>query len=255
MTSAQRDAIVSPAIGLVIYNTTTDCLNYYIGYGWITVCGDGDRYPLGFVHCDPSNITRIVDVTNPITGETWMDRNLGASRVAISSTDEEAFGDLYQWGRFAEGHQCRNSAIYSAGLANTAEPNNGNAWDGKFVTVSLDPYDWLSPQDPSLWQGVTGMNNPCPIGYRLPTDAEWEAERQSWITNDADGAFASALKLPKAGYRTRNSGAVGQEFGYYWTSTVSGSKSFVLFFDTNPANATVYAEERAWGFCVRCIKD
>ena len=32
-------------------------------------------------------------------GRKWMDRNLGASRVATSITDAEAFGDLYQWGK------------------------------------------------------------------------------------------------------------------------------------------------------------
>ena len=30
-------------------------------------------------------------------GQVWMDRNLGASRVATSFDDEEAYGDLYQW--------------------------------------------------------------------------------------------------------------------------------------------------------------
>jgi hypothetical protein len=39
-----------------------------------------------------SSIT-VVDVTNPATGRTWMDRNLGASRAATSSTDEQAYGD------------------------------------------------------------------------------------------------------------------------------------------------------------------
>jgi hypothetical protein len=43
--------------------------------------------------------TTIVDVTNPTTGATWMDRNLGATQVATSSTDAAAYGDLYQWCR------------------------------------------------------------------------------------------------------------------------------------------------------------
>ena len=34
MTTAQRDAISSPATGLVIYNTTTDVLNFYNGSAW-----------------------------------------------------------------------------------------------------------------------------------------------------------------------------------------------------------------------------
>jgi len=33
-----------------------------------------------------------------------MDRNLGATQVATSSTDENSYGDLYQWGRRADGH-------------------------------------------------------------------------------------------------------------------------------------------------------
>lgn len=53
--------------------------------------------------------TQVVDVINPTTGHTWMDRNLGASRAATSSTDTEAYGDLYQWGRAADGHQKRTS--------------------------------------------------------------------------------------------------------------------------------------------------
>jgi hypothetical protein len=39
------------------------------------------------------------------TGRIWMDRNLGATRVALSSTDTEAYGDYYQWGRPEDGHQ------------------------------------------------------------------------------------------------------------------------------------------------------
>lgn len=256
MTTSQRDVIVSPAVGLVIFNTTTNCLNYYIGYGWIESCGDGPRYPSGYVHCNPSNPTQIVDVTNPTTGKIWMDKNLGASQVAMSSGDVNAYGDLYQWGRFAEGHHCRTSLVYSSGPANTAVPNAGNPWDGKFITtIGSSPFDWLSPQDDNLWQGVNGTNNPCPGGYRLPTEAEWEAERLSWSTNNAAGAFASPLKLPAAGFRQRNNGTIDGEgsFGFYWSSTVINTDSHLLFFDNSTAQ--VYPAERAYGFCVRCIKD
>ncbi|MCP4487519.1 MAG: hypothetical protein GY820_09420, partial [Gammaproteobacteria bacterium] len=40
-------------------------------------------------------LPRIPTVTTS-TGQVWMDRNLGASRVAHSITDEEAYGDLFQ---------------------------------------------------------------------------------------------------------------------------------------------------------------
>ena len=32
------------------------------------------------------------------TGKIWMDKNLGATQVATSSTDAASYGDLYQWG-------------------------------------------------------------------------------------------------------------------------------------------------------------
>ncbi len=90
-------------------------------------------------------------VTNPTTGETWMDRNLGASQVATSSTDSDAYGDLYQWGRATEGHEVRTSSTTSTN-ATTAVPDMGNSWDGKFITEGSYPIDWLTPQDNTLWQ-------------------------------------------------------------------------------------------------------
>lgn len=39
MTTVQRDAITSPATGLVIFNITTGCLNYWKQTAWYEVCG------------------------------------------------------------------------------------------------------------------------------------------------------------------------------------------------------------------------
>jgi uncharacterized protein (TIGR02145 family) len=187
-------------------------------------------------------------VTNPTTGKTWMDRNLGASQAATSSADADAYGDLYQWGRGADGHQCRNSATTST-LSSTDEPGHGD-----FIT-SID-YDWRSPQNDNLWQGVNGTNNPCPSGYRLPTSAELDAEHDSWSSDDAAGAFASPLKLPMAGYRNYSNGSliyVGSR-GYYWSSSsVSGIYAYTLYFGSS--TASLYYYRRARGSSVRCLKD
>lgn len=37
---AQRDSIISPAIGLIIYNTEMNCINYFNGLGWANLCGE-----------------------------------------------------------------------------------------------------------------------------------------------------------------------------------------------------------------------
>jgi uncharacterized protein (TIGR02145 family) len=193
-----------------------------------------------------SGATIIVDVTTA-TGRTWMDRNLGATQVATSSTGANAYGDLYQWGRRSDGHQCRNSATTTA-LSAVDQPVNGNFIDS--------PYNWRSPQNDNLWQGVNGINNPCPTGYRLPTVTELNEERLSWSPNiNATAAFNSVLKLPMAGYRQSGNGllTIAGSLGIYWSSTVSGTNARYLLFASSEAG--MHAFYRAFGFSVRCLKD
>ena len=183
-------------------------------------------------------------------GRIWMDRNLGASQVAESSTDEAAYGDLYQWGRGTDGHQLRTSSTTST-TSSTDDPGHGN-----FITHNFDPpIDWRIPQNDSLWQGVSGTNNPCPSGFRIPTAAEWETERSSWGSNDSAVAFSSPLKLVLAGNRYQYDGTlsgVGTS-GAYWSSAVDGVVSF-LYFGSGYAGVS-NGEARALGYSVRCIKD
>lgn len=247
LTSAQRDAIISPAPGLIIYNTTSNCLNVFTGIYWNELCGVQiipPGYPTGYVHC--STPTVITEVTNPTTGKIWMDRNLGAGQVATSSSDAASFGDLYQWGRFADGHQCRNSTTTNT-TSSTDSPGHN-----MFILPPSGPHDWRSPQNENLWQGVSGTNNPCPTGFRLPTQSEMEAERQTWSPNNAAGAFASPLKLPFAGYRFFGNGSISFSVSGYWTSTVGNPYSYYLEFGSS---AYFVNSNRALGFSVRCIKN
>jgi uncharacterized protein (TIGR02145 family) len=244
-------------------NGLTDSTTYYVrafatnnagtAYGteisFITLdsvpCTSG--YSAGTVYC--AGQTAIVDVTNPATGKIWMDRNLGATQAATSSTDAASYGDLYQWGRRADGHQCLASPTTSA-LSSIDQPTNGS-----FILSPNIPYDWRSPQSNNLWQGVNGVNNPCPCGYRLPTEAELVDERLSWSSNDAQGAFSSPLKLPMAGFRVYTDGSlnnVGTD-GFYWSSTINGIYSRML--SLNNSFAAMYGNSKANGYSVRCIKD
>ena len=106
-------------------------------------------------------------------GRVWMDRNLGAVRVAQSVDDYRVYGWLYQWGRLADGHEIRSSTTTNRSLG-------GIPGHGDFIAPTALPYGWLILQNDSLWQPVSGINNPCPPGFRVPTETEWQTEIKYW---------------------------------------------------------------------------
>jgi hypothetical protein len=250
MTNAEKNLITSPAAGLQVW--CTDCgysgeAQVYNGSSWTNLIGGTVSSTI--VNCTGVS-TAVVNVTTS-TGKTWMDRNLGATQVATYMWEANAYGDLYQWGRRTDGHQCRTSSTTGT-ISSVDQPANGFF----ILTTNSSPYDWRSPQNANLWQGVNGTNNPCPSGYRLPTEAEFVAERGSWTSPDRDGAFGSPLKLPTAGSRLFDTG--GYVFfmhgggGSYWTSTVIGIYSKRL--EILSIGSDIYQDARASGNSVRCIK-
>ena len=244
MTVAQRDAITSPSQGLIIF-----CINCASGEGELQI-----KLTSGWKNTIGGNVNDYQLVTSG-TGKIWLDRNLGATQVATSSTDAASYGDLYQWGRNSDGHQIRTSTTAVGPVASGSEGAN-------FITSASD---WLNPRDDTRWNGSTkGTHDPCPSGFRVPTYTELEAERNNggtgfWGTgslqNNALGAFNSALKLPVAGVRINWTGALTEvgDYGRYWSSTVSGTNARNLSFGSSIAY--MHANTRAYGFSVRCIKE
>lgn len=255
MSTADRNAISSPAVGLTIYNNEVKCLQWYDGTGWFNACdGTTDLPPIASGPCagEPQEIVFNELTYKPIasSGKCWLDRNLGATRVATNRNDADAFGHLYQWGRGNDGHQLRTS-----GSTARPTPQTSLAPGNTFLTGQSDWYTGTNAR----WFQITQENNPCPLGYRVPIyNTEWQVEVASWNTTIYDRrerAFQSPLKLPVNGLRQTN-GVIPANpgFGAYWSSAdaVRPFAFAIRIFDTFIDDQ---GENIANGFAVRCIKE
>ena len=224
-------------------------------------------------------------VTNPTTGKTWLNHNLGAHYTQVNHPDFDptyeitdlndhlAFGSLFQGGRYSDGHELitwtgpDNATPVNSGATNAKLPStnrDSNAFIYSCNMSSCYPYSWMDPINFDTWNGVAAANNPCPDGYRLPTEEEYTNEVASWSSKDVSGVLASTLKLTTVGSRDGSSSATPifpNDVGRYPTSEYRGYtvddeyRTALLFFNPSTGFTSISTDNTRTGYPVRCIKD
>ncbi len=251
---------------IVLQNNNAVIPTFFSGNASITLSGDATNTlsisPRIDVKPISSSATAVVEITSA-TGKIWMDRNLGARRVATALNDKVAYGNLYQWGRGEDGHQTfivNGAADYGLlmGGATSILSATDNPGHSMFIYTTATPNDWRSTQNNTLWQGVSGINNPCPSGFRLPTTAEWSSELSTNGISTLAQAYSSIFKLTAPGAVINTSTIAStssySSYGYYWSSTVSGASAESL--RGSPVSISIPGTfPRAWAMAVRCIKN
>ena len=264
--------------------TASGTFNYSIpltgGCGTVSAAGTITVTPC----CDPA-------VGVLINGVCWAKTNLNVGGVFAANPYD--YGALYQWGRKSDGHENRFSAKYptdnyveESGIVSGADldatgqvaPTSGAY--GKFIKNDAHPDDWRFPQTDTLWNRGTAavpvktINDPCPAGWRVPTEIELSSLTAGtvtgvWTTNylssgingrlftDNTGGVSNGnfIFLPAAGFRNHGTGEVlySGEDGVYWSSTVYGIGARYLLFLDGPVGVSSFY--RAIGFSVRCVSE
>jgi uncharacterized protein (TIGR02145 family) len=233
----------------------------------------------------PASATTLTDV---VYGEqTWMDRNLGARRAATALNDVFSYGNFYQWGRPADGHEITvlNGATKDIGrglfdatatLAADAYPSYAN-----FIVTARSTDDWLANPSPSglSTRWATASQGPCPTNYHVPTSEEWVtadtavfgsgnglngSDTSGWDNNTE--TYESALRLPSPGIRMKDIDfqdypgdvQLSGEYGTYWSSDNSngdydGINDVIIMEDDEGGPS--FRIPKARGCNVRCIKN
>ena len=188
-------------------------------------------------------------IISPVTGKVWMDRNLGAKRVCQSQVDSKCFGDYYQWGRLADGHQLKNSDSVAT-MANSLHPKHG-----KFIYNPDGASDWTTVDQNGLKR--QHLWNPCPNGYRVPTINELLAETKNAGFSNASNVATGFLKIPSAGIRlhdTSNGYRFQNTNSILWSIDISSSKtSMTDILNCSTDSIATSRGFRGGGMPVRCI--
>ncbi|MBD3905978.1 T9SS type A sorting domain-containing protein [Chryseobacterium sp. Ch-15] len=199
-------------------------------------------------------------------GKIWLQQNLGSTKVASSLTDSDAYGDLFQWGRWDDGHQLRNSSF----SATAPSPNNPSGLNGGTAAFHSAAYNSSS----NFWSGGTASDtwtaenasaatatkgaDPCKaigLDWRLPTVGEIDAAMVAENISEFNSALSSHLKLIPAGMKDYSGIFSPGTRLYLWSSsaspyTGSGQHLYISGFSTLSNSAS-----RDAGMSVRCIKD
>jgi uncharacterized protein (TIGR02145 family) len=244
------------------------------GYGEVvTLNTTNDTNKVRFIYNGEEVVYGII--VSPISGRKWLDRNLGAQQVATSYDDYKAYGDLFQWGRPADGHQLINwTSPPTAGtpvngttttLATSDVPGHSNF----IIYPDVFPYtdDWRDDNNHNRWGTIP--QGPCPPGWHVPTSAEWMAEESTTQGGTATSGGMenildayNLLKLTSAGRRKKDGSVISGSAGHYWSTseeiipdTEYGNRSSAVEFNPGLDYIQTYGEFKAIAESVRCIKD
>jgi hypothetical protein len=257
------------AAGMMVYNTNEfeldgEGIYTWNGHKWTTLWSKGKV-----------NGTKI---PTPACSEdvVFMTYNLGAdpqyntpkkqmkylSEKPFNENDLTVYGGLYQWGRKDLAHGARN--------AGTASGPTDTPVDGIFYTGG-NGEDWRATQDDSLWgngvsintptdpegafcsadghhyqKPVKTANDPCPNGFRVPTQDEWE--RIGSAHNCDPSSTASA-------YRFQEFSAVYDTGSTTWVRVVDGKVYTAGFVKTGYRSGWAVYKTDVWNNALQEYKN
>ncbi|MFZ4415018.1 MAG: fibrobacter succinogenes major paralogous domain-containing protein [Bacteroidales bacterium] len=235
LTISQRNSIINPSIGLVIFCTECDELEVYNGTIWKSM--------MGTAACVSASLPSV-----KICNQIWMTKNLDVNKYRNGDNIPQVT-DPSVWASLTIGAWCwynNDSATYASTY-------------GKL-------YNWHAVNDP---RGLS------PQGWHIPSEAEWstlstclggdevaggkmkEAGTTHWISPNTGADNSSGFAgLPGAFRQANGSFSDIYNYGHWWSITEFDTTfTWFRYLSYNNANLFSYYNLKSTGFSVRCVRD
>ena len=271
MTIAQRNAIASPAQGLMIF--CTDCggsgqPQFYNGSSWRDMLGGEPAANLTAHTCGTAN------VHNPnLTYGTMTDQEGNVYKTIVIGTQEWMAENLNT-------SIYRNGEAIPTGLSNGEWLNTINTQQGAWAYYNNDasyacPYGKLYN-----WYACVDARQLCPVGWHVPTDGEWtvltnyllgegvaggkmkttgliDGATGLWYSPNAEATNSSGFSGAPGGVRFYFGGysPIGSDGNWWSSSEYDSSVAWFRFLSGNDGFAGRDDYDKQNGFSVRCLRD
>ena len=171
-----------------------------------------------------SNTQANASSTNTVNGYEWVDLGLSVKWATrnVGADSPSDYGGYYAWG------ETRTKSSYDWSNCFDCLDNNGDSW-GTYKIGGKTRISPTSGHDTARenWGGT----------WRMPTDAEFDELCQkcewTWTTQGGHKGYlvtsksnGNSIFLPAAGWRLGSDTSYVGGIGYYWSSTLSSSRSY-----------------------------
>jgi len=232
MTIAQRNAIVSPAAGLMIW-----CIDY----NFIQVFNGTNWQELAWVI--PASLPSVTICT-----QVWMNTNLDVSTYRNGDPIPKVT-DITDWAALTTGAYCyynNDSATYAATYGKLYN------WYAVNDPRGLAPAGWHVPSD-AEWTTI----ETCLGGASVAGGAMKETGTTHWASPNTGATNSSGFTGLPGGYRTNGGSFSSVGFlGYWWSSTENGNpNAWARALASGNGNISRFAAGKLYGYSVRCLRD
>jgi len=231
MTTTQRDAISSPASGLVIFNTTTNSLEYKSSTGWVSLTAP----------------TAINYPSVLIGSQYWMEKNLDVTTYR-NGDPIPYVTDATTWSGLTTGAWC----YYDNDPANG--PLYGKLYNWYAVNDSrgLAPTGWHVPTDAEWSTLTTTLGGESVAGGKMKV-----AGTTRWTTPNTGATNSSGFAGLPGGVRGYDGSFYNVVYYGYWWSASEYDAAYAWYRDLDYVSSGVGRSyyDKTDGFSVRVVRD